>query len=219
MTILRNESRRRFTLIELLVVVAIIAILAGMLLPALNQAREAARQTQCIGQLKQLGAGGIMYANDNRDMLTVSFISWPDDNPGQDYYYWKDAVASYVGNGNASAYDRATSTDKIFFCPSKLSNLGTTRSSYGENAMISDSGWNSTLLIKIASPSQTVLYAERCDQDGRVTPVSWNTTGQPRFDAHKNRANFAMCDGSTDSIGKDEFQSNPIEDYYFKVIK
>ena len=61
--------RKYFTLIELLIVIAIIAILAAMLLPALNKARDKAQQIKCVSNLKQLYTTLRLYADDNRDLL------------------------------------------------------------------------------------------------------------------------------------------------------
>ena len=59
---------KRFTLIELLIVIAIIAILAGMLLPALNQARARAKSANCLANLKQIGASSQFYSSDHKEI-------------------------------------------------------------------------------------------------------------------------------------------------------
>ncbi|MBN2640683.1 MAG: prepilin-type N-terminal cleavage/methylation domain-containing protein [Victivallales bacterium] len=66
---------KKFTLVELLIVIAIIAILAGMLLPALGKARDKAKSIQCINNLKQRGMTFAMYCNDSNDILPCQYVS------------------------------------------------------------------------------------------------------------------------------------------------
>jgi prepilin-type N-terminal cleavage/methylation domain-containing protein len=88
--------RRGFTLIELLVVIAIIAILAAILFPVFSQAKEAAKKTQALAQMKQLSASVMMYANDYDDM----FVPASNRNvpAGQDPTIWPPLVDVYVKN-------------------------------------------------------------------------------------------------------------------------
>src|SRR5690348_10078962 len=65
----QREHQRGFTLVELLVVMGIIAVLLGLLLPALNRARESANKAACLSNIRQLTTGWILYANENKGNL------------------------------------------------------------------------------------------------------------------------------------------------------
>jgi prepilin-type N-terminal cleavage/methylation domain-containing protein/prepilin-type processing-associated H-X9-DG protein len=99
--------RRGFTLIELLVVIAIIAILAAILFPVFAKAREKARQTSCLSNLKQIDLAWLMYVQDYDEKTMPIYINVPPaDGTGGPRQWWYPLLQPYIKN------------TQLYFCPS-----------------------------------------------------------------------------------------------------
>lgn len=119
---------KKFTLIELLIVIAIIAILAAMLLPALNKARERARQITCLGNQKTTASAYLNYAADSDDFIAPGvFTDWTD-------------VLSKVAVYGSSIGNPLKDMQGIFGCPSRIIGTINSRDTYAEG---SSNNWRS----------------------------------------------------------------------------
>jgi prepilin-type N-terminal cleavage/methylation domain-containing protein len=124
-TVGRRGRRRAFTLIELLVVIGIIAILVGILLPTLSRARESAKKTACLSNLRQLGDSFRLYAAGNKDAMPIGAV-------GNNNLATLEKQFSYVvkwDNGSAVtmlsmghlAFAGLAKSPKTYYCPSEES--------------------------------------------------------------------------------------------------
>jgi len=173
--------RRGFTLIELLVVIAIIAILAAILFPVFARAREKARQSSCLNNVKQMMLGVMMYAQDYDERLIPGAI--PYGLPG--WVNWTTVLEPYLKNS------------QILVCPS----LNTGSYWYGWNYQefgyyFDDhgTGW-ATALAEIARPAETILLGDNSEVSGLQDRYLYKRSVTYMTKRHNGGGNMGLCDG------------------------
>ena len=163
------SRRRGFTLIELLVVIAIIAILAAILFPVFAQAREKARQTSCLSNMKQWGTASAMYTQDYDEMFTPPFMyQAPRAQQGcANLQWWDYLLQPYVKN------------NQIAICPSKK-----TIEMFNLNFICRDpkSAWDTT------GPTPRKPWSYSVNTIGDVG--SWNTRAKIWNPEHASHSGF-----------------------------
>ena len=234
-----KKSKISFTLIELLVVIAIIAILAAMLLPALNQARERAKATTRLNNFKEIGLAISQYVADNKDWYFNYWNGGPKSSYNTSSGCWNQGAALQYGRiGLLSTYlgsDRANYLGGIYYgnngvvqrsrflCPS----MGTPVKSASANGWLS---WNmnsffstnAVRLGRLLRPSVTTIIAETDAPNDYLRYYHENTNDTNYLRAgvvgrHNTSGNFVHTDGhvSVRRMSAVPFNSRSPGGYYY----
>lgn len=169
----RKVSSGAFTLIEILASMAIVAVLAALLFPAIGKMTQKAREAKCLSNLRQLGSAWLAYANDNGGRLASS--GWKNTSTNPDYPGIRDYAGMPAGSIGSDPWLRAT----VFTCPALQANPATATQeaffrTYGVNELACDLyypnptyGGQKRRLANINRPSQFAVA-----MDGSIAPGS-----------------------------------------------
>lgn len=207
-----KQNNRGFTLIELLVVIAIIAILAAILFPVFAQAREAARKTSCLSNMKQVGLATLLYVQDYDETFPMNLYFGFE--PGPCVYSAWTALIPYSTNSqlyacpsNPTAMDFPPMMATIGMPPPCKSSPPLKYISYMPNFSLMDWGNPNNVfgpndrpvkaLATVGFPAETSMWS---DSTGTLPDNCFNLMDQPVQPRHQNTLNSAFTDGHAKNI-------------------
>jgi len=224
---MKNNYRiRNFTLIELLVVIAIIAILASMLLPALNKAREKAKSLTCVNNQKQLGMGVMLYADDNNGYEPSLYCKYTGETSSKTWIV-RLLEGGYIGKKDNAASYMQKPRGSVMVCPTfapfnygadydstKSYGLLTKRkigNSYLDAPYPAGSNWmvGAFRISAIPSPSEVVVFGDSVKLSSGIPDsqcyyiynYSTSTSARLLHARHSNNsANIFFADGHAVSV-------------------
>jgi prepilin-type processing-associated H-X9-DG protein/prepilin-type N-terminal cleavage/methylation domain-containing protein len=212
---LRKKSRLGFTLIELLVIIAILAILAALLFPAITSMQQRAATTQCVNNLRQIGQGLFLYAGDNNGNLPAA----NDTNQTYQNARFGYAIWTYVGYAmsnfsfpNNDLQGSVGTDHNIFHCPiiksgkAKILPGATTNPSLFSYGLNYNPVSNNTLPIPLARISNRQATAMILEQSYGIAG-NWEFF-KGGFIPHNNGCNVLFYDGHVDYLKGTNISTN-----------
>ncbi len=228
---MKHANARAFTLVELLVVIGVIAVLIGILMPALVKARQAAVRTQCMSNHRQVMMGLFQYVNEFRGVLPPFERTYTEPVSGRYPWYANRHIGKFIQN---SKMDTTNNNSPVGVCPALGSKaswddiVGIGINECWDNGM----GWGNNKLSSIRLSSDTLMFVDVARDSnkksflmeqlyqGDASPRSWSGSGRVVAYRHGKQTVASFADGHVETFASkyEDWQSTQFKQGLHQAI-